>query len=123
MVPAQLKKGLFTVGALDNLDHNPSSTTTVGSFHGTGISLFQFPTLSNLGEKQREMSLSMAINKNHQLPEIFTTVPTVALKTTDVSVSNHSNDSQPKVGQLEVAKLEENNWLQYACKLLKKEVL
>ena len=25
--PACLKKGLFTVGALDNLDHNPSSTT------------------------------------------------------------------------------------------------
>ena len=35
--PAQLRKGLFTVGALDNLDHNPSSTTAKGSFHGTGI--------------------------------------------------------------------------------------
>ena len=35
--PAQLHKGLFTVGALDNLDHNPSSTTAKDSFHGTGI--------------------------------------------------------------------------------------
>ena len=34
--PAQLRKGLFTVAALDNLDHNPSSTTAKGSFHGTG---------------------------------------------------------------------------------------
>lgn len=123
VVPAQLRKGLFTVGALDNLDHNPSSMTAVGSFHGTGISLFQFPTLSNLGVKQREMSLSLAVTKNHQLPEIFTTVPAVALKTTDVSVPKHSNDSQPKVGQLAVGKLEESNWLQHACKLLKKDVL
>ena len=28
----------FTVGALDNLDHNPSSTTARDSFHGMGIS-------------------------------------------------------------------------------------
>jgi len=41
VVPANLQRGLFTVGALDNLDHNPSSTTAKGSFHGTGISLFQ----------------------------------------------------------------------------------
>lgn len=26
VAPACLRKGLFTVGALDNLDHNPSST-------------------------------------------------------------------------------------------------
>jgi len=25
------------IGALENLDHNPSSTTAKGSFHGTGI--------------------------------------------------------------------------------------
>ena len=29
VVPSCLSKGLFTVGALDNLDHNPSSTTSV----------------------------------------------------------------------------------------------
>ena len=33
------RKGLFTVGPLDNIDHNPSSTTAVGAFHGCGISL------------------------------------------------------------------------------------
>ena len=40
VVPAWLRRGLLTVGALDNLDYNPSSTTALGSFHGTGISLF-----------------------------------------------------------------------------------
>ena len=42
--PLTLHKGLFTVATIDNIDHNPSSTTVQGSFHGTGISLFQFPT-------------------------------------------------------------------------------
>ncbi len=50
--PASLRKSLFTVGALDNLDHNPSSTTSITSFHGTGISLFQLPTKTKPGERQ-----------------------------------------------------------------------
>ena len=47
--PSQLRKNLFTVGALDNIDHNLTSTTAQGSFHGTGISVFQFPTVDNAG--------------------------------------------------------------------------
>ena len=31
--PVCLHRGLFTVGALDNLDHTPSSTTSQSSFH------------------------------------------------------------------------------------------
>lgn len=45
LCPPQLKSGIFTTAALDNIDHNPSSTTADGSFHGTGISLFQHRTL------------------------------------------------------------------------------
>ena len=40
--PVCLKKGFISVGALDNLDHNPSSTTGTSSFQGTGISVFSF---------------------------------------------------------------------------------
>ena len=43
---SHLHKNLFTVGALDNTDHNLSSTT---SFHGTGISIFQFLIVDNSG--------------------------------------------------------------------------
>ena len=42
----QLRHGHFTVGALDNLDHNPSSTTATDAFHGTAISLFQLNLIS-----------------------------------------------------------------------------
>ena len=53
--PTMLRKGIFTVAALDNIDHNPSSTTAKGSFHGTGISLMQFPTriMKELAEEYR----------------------------------------------------------------------
>ena len=37
--PPNLKKCVFTTAAVDNLDHNPSSTTASDSFHGTAVSL------------------------------------------------------------------------------------
>jgi len=40
--PPSLKPGCFTVAAVDNVDHNLSSTTAQASFHGTAISLTQF---------------------------------------------------------------------------------
>lgn len=43
--PSILRKGLVTIGAIDNIDHNPSSATAHSSFHGTGISITQFPIL------------------------------------------------------------------------------
>ena len=39
-----LGRGLFTVAAGDNIDHNLSSSTVNSLFHGTAIPLMQFPT-------------------------------------------------------------------------------
>ncbi|KAK3753825.1 hypothetical protein QZH41_005373 [Actinostola sp. cb2023] len=36
--PPNLRLGVFTTSAVDNIDHNPTSTTARDSFHGTGIS-------------------------------------------------------------------------------------
>ena len=41
--PPSLYCGLFTCAAIDNIDHNSSSSTSKSSFHGTSISLFQYP--------------------------------------------------------------------------------
>lgn len=87
VVPSQLRHGVFAVGALDNIDHNPSSTTAKGSFHGTGVSLFQFPTSSKLGDKQNDIRLPLPDSKkNHRLPDSYTTVSAVVLKVAKVSV-------------------------------------
>lgn len=50
--PSDLKLKLFTTGAVDNIDHNPSSTTATCSLHGTAISLFQRPTRENHGQER-----------------------------------------------------------------------
>ena len=41
---------LYTVGALDNIDHNPTSTSATGCLYGTAISIMQHPTKDNLGK-------------------------------------------------------------------------
>ena len=50
--PPKLKCSLFTTAAVDNIDHNPSSTSSHDAFHGTCISLFQHPDSDNSGVPQ-----------------------------------------------------------------------
>jgi len=106
---------LFTVGAIDNLDHNLSSLTAKGSFHGTAISLFQFPSAANPGMKQTDINLnSIDAKRNHLLPNSYTIVPAVALKTTSVSVPPLMNESATKEGCLTNAQLQEKKLVK-AC--------
>jgi hypothetical protein len=56
--PPGLRSGLFTVAAGDNIDHNLSSTTAQSSFHGTAVSLMQFPAVDNLGTDRGIQSYS-----------------------------------------------------------------
>ena len=75
--PLKLKSGLFTTGAVDNIDHNPSSTSAKDSFHGTSISLFQHPH-DNMHGVQRVVPDDTASCASH-LPESYTIVPPVVL--------------------------------------------
>ena len=79
--PAKLRKDLFVVGALDNLDYNPSSTTAQDSFHGTGISVFQFPTINNSGICRDPVVIKPSLDRTNfsnivmsqeQLPKLMT---------------------------------------------------
>ena len=117
--PRQLRHGLFTVGALDNLDHNPSSTTAKDSFHGTGISLFQFPSKLNTGTPQVTVDLLTTARCN-QLPESYTTVPAVVLKKESVTVPDVSvpDSSATASGHLKEAMMTEYTWLEHAIKLI-----
>ena len=46
-------KSVFTTAAVDNIDHNPSSTTAPDSLHGAGISLFQHPSFELEREERK----------------------------------------------------------------------
>jgi len=80
--PPELKSGLFTTAAVDNIDHNPSSTSAQDSFHGTGISLFQHQSSEVRGVQRSRVAVSEDITSTAttaHLPESYTTVPPVFL--------------------------------------------
>ena len=57
--PPNLAKCVFTTSAYDNLDHNPTATTSTESFHATDISMFQHPSIENtIGSREKWYLLS-----------------------------------------------------------------
>ena len=68
--PPKLNKGVFTTAAMDNIDHNPSSTTAQGAFHGTGISLFQHPSDDAPGEARDVVSIDNQPSKRKGLSQL-----------------------------------------------------
>ena len=49
--PSKLRKFIFTVMAKDNCDLNATSSTATQHYHGTSISVMQFPSDKNNGEE------------------------------------------------------------------------
>ena len=73
--PPEQRKGLFTTSAMDNIDHNPSATTSTTSFHGTSISLFQHPTSTNEGEQPEKLEVSGVMVKTvPELPDYYVNI-------------------------------------------------
>ena len=123
--PSELRTGVYSVGALDNIDHNPSSTTAQGSFHGTSISIFQFPSDINPGVSRQPIVLSKdpeAHSENSMsLPESYRIVPTVNCNLDAITVPETSQSDVK--GNLDIAKQEESDWIKHSTPLLNKERL
>lgn len=64
-----LRKGLFSVEALDNLDNNASSTTATSSSHGTGISVFQLPTECHPGDGPLPITVPPSDSDKDSIPD------------------------------------------------------
>lgn len=119
--PACLKKGLFSVGALDNLNHSPSSTTPTSYFHGTGISIFHFPTESNPCECQLPITVPPSGTDRHSLPDSYALVPPTELRTTSTSIPERS--LQQVEGSLEEGNSKEQDWVAHALHKLNNDNL
>ena len=57
--PPSLQRNLFTVAAVDNVDHNLSSSTAQSSFHGTAVSLVQFSCSDGSASEQAEFAYDL----------------------------------------------------------------
>ena len=120
--PTNVRSNLFTVGALDNIDHNLSSTTAQGSFHGTSISLFQFPTEANKGIHRPPITIPPPENAGPAtLPETYSVVPAVACNIDRVTVPEAEIPNSDS--HLEGEKEKEHIWLQQSIQLLSNDMI
>lgn len=108
--PIKLRKGLFCTSAMDNLDHNPSSTTATSSFHGTSISIFQHTTPDDQGEVREPVAIKTHnVKKVPELPDSYTNVRPAffAKKNPSPPKSNITYESLPSLPLAD-----EYEWLQ-----------
>ena len=70
-----MKKGLFTTAAINNIDHDPSSSAAQKIFHGTSISIFQYPE-ENEKMPNFVMEKDLPSQAKVQLPLSYTHVST-----------------------------------------------
>ncbi|KAJ8385469.1 hypothetical protein AAFF_G00185650 [Aldrovandia affinis] len=72
---------VFTTAAVDNIDHNPSATTSKDSFHGTAISLIQHPSYTGEGVDRSNVIVGGSGDARSKtvapLPHYYTDVPPV----------------------------------------------
>lgn len=123
--PPKLCGKIFTTAGVDNIDHNPSSTTTHNSFHGTANSLVQHPTTSNKGNDHSIPVLNETAESQRkiaQLPEMSTNVQPAVLQVKEPF-------APPVVGPLKPSSAtpehieNEFEWLNHLRELLGKETV
>lgn len=115
--PLKMKAGVFTTAAVDNIDHNPSSTTSKESFHGTSISLVQHPRFTGEGTERSNVNTGSYCYKESKtvgnLPNYYTDILPVTdnIKRSPVPTASvlSLNRSDLKQGHEE-----EYNWLENA---------
>ena len=119
--PPSLRKELYTVAAIDNIEHNPSTTTAAGCKHGTSIIIMQHVKMENPGET-RDIQFHKGRFENEPFfPDDFAIVPAVSLNHADVSVPNVEITGNKET--LKLGLIREKMWVEYACKLLDQELV
>ena len=116
LCPTNLRKGLFTTAAIDNIDHNPSSTTTSDSFHGTGISLFQHVSTNCPGIDRQIVAIEQSLptittKKISQLPDSYANVPPASFRHKDRPIPEMQCEMQGDGSTYVCAFKEEFLWL------------
>lgn len=119
--PPNLRSNLFTTAAVDNIDHNPSSTTATDSFHGTGISLFQHPDADNTGEDRGTIIYETSSTRKtvDKIPETYTIVPPILLHETQPNVPQQEGNLTGEGTTFTDEMHHEYQWLDFVGETLK----
>ena len=123
--PPKLLKRVFTTAAVDNIDHNPSSVTVQGAFHGTGISLFQHSTSDAPGEEREVVGIESQPSKAKRLarlPDSYTAVRPVILPKKEPDVPRLQGSFVSICPGMKEAFSLEYKWLQHVRDELNREI-
>jgi len=88
VLPSNIKRGVFTTGAVDNIDESGRT-----ELHGTAISLTNHLTQENTGISPPALRFDALENANIHLPEDFATVPYVDEHAGGISLSTMPDGS------------------------------
>ena len=75
VVPVNLANNVFTTAAIDNIDNNPSSSTSTDSFHGSSVTIIQHPNSKVTIPTLQLPQMSWTRKLTTSLPETYTAVP------------------------------------------------
>ena len=122
--PSKLRRELFTTAAVDNIDHNTSSTSSQSSFHGTAISLVQHPSDTESGTTRavdtsdpKKCSSKTII----EIPACYRDVAPMALPNKELTAPSLGQRSLESSDSTCSDKDDEKNWLSRAHELYDKE--
>ena len=121
---------MFTTAGIDNIDHNPSSTTASDSFHDTAISRVQHPTATI---KETEGGTNVIdgtvqeVKAISKLPIAFCNVPPAVLRVNDPIIpeppSGYIRLEHEMMTPVDVPEEEEFQWLRNVKELASKATL
>ena len=90
----------------------------------SGISLFQCPTVLNMGISQEKLTLiPMEMTEKYELPDDFAIVPAVSFKKEKVTIPKPPNVTTAINSNLNEAIAQEKCWFKHAMMLMEKEVI
>ena len=123
--PPQQKSGLFRTGQVDNIDHNPSSVTSVDSFHGTAHSLCQHPTEDNKGMERDQIVLDETSTDKQipPLPLAYTNILPAAPMPKEVKAPVIQGPMRPEAKKFSENRKSEYKWLGKVMSLVEEGIV
>ena len=116
-LPRNLRKGCFVILVKDNIDKNASANLVHSHYHGTSVSLLQFPEWENQGECLDSFDYIDAVhnfNKLSPLPAEYTEAEKINRSSLSedfyAPLCTHNFIDIEEFSELESAKLQEHNW-------------
>ena len=118
--PKNLKPNIFTTAAINNIDHNSTSSTSQSHFHGTSVSVFQHSTDKSHLQTQNSLTVELddCSSVPRELPHFYTEIQPMSKVKSDIPIQI-TNTTRLYTNTFKNAFDENKHWLQAVRKSLK----